>query len=180
MTLEKALSYVIDKEGIGIILESRLTNFLNDLQAFDSSAVKRIVSTMVDEGYFAKLQSGLTNDSYELQFNDVKSYLVQNEGFQTDLVQYVLDCLLYAVHKTGNVPAIPQSAIETKKAPVKKSSSSGRADLQVVHANDNYLVTLSGQSYELDESQFKAIMRKKDMPIERLEVWLQSYAEENK
>ena len=180
MTLEKALSYVIDKEGIGIILESRLTNFLNDLQAFDSSAVKRIVSTMVDEGYFAKLQSGLTSDSYELQFNDVKSYLVQNEGFQTDLVQYVLDCLLYAVHKTGNVPVIPQSAIETKKAPVKKSSSSGRADLQVVHANDNYLVTLNGQSYELDESQFKAIMRKKDMPIERLEVWLQSYAEENK
>ena len=180
MTLEKALSYVIDKEGIGIILENRLTNFLNDLQAFDSSAVKRIVSTMVDEGYFAKLQSGLTSDNYELQFNDVRSFLVQNEGFQADLVQYVLDCLLYAVHKTGNVPTIPQSAIDTKKPAAKKTSKAGKAELQVVHANDNYLVTLNGQSYELDESQFKAIMRKKDMPIDRLVIWLQSYAEENK
>ena len=92
MTLEKALSYAIDKEGIAIITEAKLANFLNDLQAFGSSAVKRIVSTMIDEGYFAKLQSGLTSDSYELQFNDVRSYLVQNEGFQADLVDYVLDC----------------------------------------------------------------------------------------
>ena len=179
MTLEKALSYAIDKEGLAIITEARLANYLNDLQAFDSSAVKRIVSTMIDEGYFAKLQSGLTSDSYELQFNDVRSYLVQNEGFQADLVNYVLDCLLFAVHKTGNVPTIPQSAVETKKPAVKRSSVSKKADLQVVHANDNYLVTLNGQSYELDESQFKAIMRKKDMPANRLEVWLQTYAEEN-
>lgn len=179
MTLEKALSYAIDKEGLAIITEARLANYLNDLQAFDSSAVKRIVSTMIEEGYFAKLQSGLTSDSYELQFNDVRSYLVQNEGFQADLVNYVLDCLLFAVHKTGNVPTIPQSAVETKKPAAKRSSVSKKADLQVVHANDNYLVTLNGQSYELDESQFKAIMRKKDMPADRLEVWLQSYAEEN-
>ena len=178
-TKEKALSYAIDKEGLAIITEARLANYLNDLQAFDSSAVKRIVSTMIDEGYFAKLQSGLTSDSYELQFNDVRSYLVQNEGFQADLVNYVLDCLLFAVHKTGNVPTIPQSAVETKKPAAKRSSVSKKADLQVVHANDNYLVTLNGQSYELDESQFKAIMRKKDMPANRLEVWLQSYAEEN-
>lgn len=180
MTLEKALSYAIDKEGIAIITEARLANYLNDLQAFDSSAVKRIVSTMIDEGYFAQLKSGLTSDSYELQFNDVRSHLVQNDGFQADLVDYVLDCLLYAVHKTGNVPTVPQSAIEVKKTTTKKSSKSGNANIQVVHANNNYLVTLNGQSYELDESQFKAIMRKKDMPTGRLEIWLQTYAEENK
>ena len=180
MTLEKALSYAIDKEGITIITERRLANYLNDLQAFDSSAVKRIVSTMIEDGYFAKLQSGLKNDSYELHFYDVRSHLVQNEGFQADLVDYVLDCLLYAVHKTGNVPTIPQSAIEVKKQVAKKSSCTGRADLQVVHVHDKYLVTLNGKSYELDESQFKAIMRKKDMPTNRLEVWIQTYAEENK
>lgn len=180
MTLEKALSYAIDNEGIGILLENRLINYLNDLQAFDSSAVKRILTTMIEEGYFTKLQAGLSSDNYELQFNDVRSSLVQNDGFQADLVQYVLDCLLYSVHKTGNAPTIPQSAIEAKKATTKKTSNSGKCDLQVVHANDSYLVTANGQSYELDESQYKAIMRKKDMPIDRLEVWLQSYAEENK
>ena len=180
MTLESALSYAIDNEGIGILLENRLINYLNDLQAFDSAEVKRILTTMIEEGYFTKLQSGLSSDNYELQFNDVRSSLVQNDGFQADLVQYVLDCLLYAVHKTGNVPAIPQSAIEAKKTVSKKTTISGKCELQVVHANDSYLVTANGQSYELDESQYRAIMRKKNMPIDRLEVWLQSYAEENK
>ena len=180
MTLEKAISYAIDKEGIEIISESRLANYLNDLQAFDSPAIKRIVVTMIDEGYFSKLQSGLAGDSYELQFNDVNSYLVQNEGVQADLVKYVLDCLLYAVQKTGNVPVLPASATPSKKTTTKVvKSCSEKADLNVVHTNDNYLITLNSQSYELNESQYKAIMRKKDMPVNRLEVWLKAYAEEN-
>lgn len=180
MTLDKAISYAIDKEGIEIISESRLANYMNDLKAFDSPAIKRIVITMIDEGYFAKLHSGLAGDSYELQFNDVNSHLIQNEGFQADLVKYVLDCLLYAVKKTSNVPVPPTSATPSKKT-TKKTVKSDRvkADLSVVQTNDNYLITLNHQSYELNESQYKAIMRKKDMPVNRLEVWLKAYAEEN-
>lgn len=180
MTLEKAIMTAVENEGIEIISEPRFMNYLNDLQAFKSPAVKRIVSTMIDEEYFTKLRSCLNTDCYELQFNDVSSHLVQDEGFQADLVNYVLDCLLYAVCKTGNVPTFPQSAVEKKKPAVKRSSNSKKEDLQVVHTNDSHLVTLNGRSYELDESQFKAITRKKDLPVERLEVWLQSYAEENK
>ena len=107
MTLDKAISYAIDKEGIEIISESRLANYMNDLKAFDSPAIKRIVITMIDEGYFAKLHSGLAGDSYELQFNDVNSHLIQNEGFQADLVKYVLDCLLYAVKKNKQCAGSP-------------------------------------------------------------------------
>ena len=180
MTLEKAISYAIEKEGIGIISEARFTNYLNDLQAFDTPALKRVISTMIEGGYFAKLQTALSLDNYELQFNDVSSRLVQDEGFQDDLVKYVLDCLLYAVHKTGNVPTKPQSAVAVKKSTTrKKSTTSDKHVFNVTHINDNYLVELDGQPYELDESQYKAIMRKKDMPTDRLEVWLKSYAEEN-
>ncbi len=42
MTLEKAISYAIDKEGIGIISEARFSNYLNDLQAFENRALKRL------------------------------------------------------------------------------------------------------------------------------------------
>lgn len=180
MTLAKAFSYAIDNEGIGIILEKRLINYLNDLQAFNSTAVKRIVTTMIEDDYFVKLQSGLSSENYELQFLDVENSLVQNDGFQAELVKYVLDSLLYAVHKTGNAPTIPQNSIDIKKPEVKKSSKSIKCELQFIHANDGYLVVANGRSYELDESQYKAILRKKDMPIDRLEVWLRSYAEENK
>ncbi len=181
MTLEKAISYAIDKEGIEIISEARFTNYLNDLQAFDTPALKRVISTMIEGSYFAKLQTALSLDNYELQFNDVGSRLVQDEGFQADLVKYVLDCLLYAVHKTGNVPTNPQGTITAKKVVSrKKSSTSDKSQINVTQVNDNYLVELNGQSYELNESQYKAILRKKDMPADRLEVWIKSYAEENK
>ena len=78
------------------------------------------------------------------------------------------------------MPVPPTSATPSKKT-TKKTVKSDRvkADLSVVQTNDNYLITLNHQSYELNESQYKAIMRKKDMPVNRLEVWLKAYAEEN-
>lgn len=177
MTLEKALSYAIDKEGIAIVAENRLSNYLSDLQAFDTPAVKRVITTMVEGGYFAKLQSGLASGNHELIFNDVASKLVQNEGFQSDLVQYILDCLLFAVYKTGNAPIPPASAINNNTTIKKPSKVS--ATLDVIQANNKFLVQFNGQSYELDENQYKAIVRKKNMPVDRLEIWLRTYAEEN-
>lgn len=181
MTLEKAFSYAIDNEGIGIISEARLINILNDLQAFDTPAVKRIVSTMVTDGYMNKLKLALSQDEYALLFNDVSNRLVHTEGFQADIVDYVMNCILYAVHTTNNTPSLPQSEKVTIKPVTKgKPSSSGKRELSAIQANDNYLIDFNGQSYELDESQYKAILRKKDMPAERLELWLKFYVEENK
>ena len=180
MTLEKAISYAIDNEGIGILSETRLKNYLNDLQAYDMPAIKRIVSTMVDDGYLVRIQAALSGEDYELQFNDVTNRLIQEEGFQADLVKYVMDCLLFSVHKTNNAPSLPQNALPPKKPTTRRNSSSPvKCELKVLQANGNYLIEFEGQSYELDESQYKAILRKKDMPADRLQVWLKSYAEEN-
>lgn len=176
MTLEKAISYVIDQEGINIISDVRLKNFLNDLQAYDTTAIKRIISTMIDDGYMGKLQNSLSSEDFELQFNDVANRLVQ-EGFQADIVSYVMDCLLFAVHKTNNAPVLPQK--EVSKKPLVKKSTTVKNDLNVIQTTGNFLIEFNGKSYEIDESQYKAIMRKRDMPANRLEVWLRSYAEEN-
>ncbi len=51
--------------------------------------------------------------------------------------------------------------------------------LKVEQSNDNYLVQFNGNTYKLDKTQYKAIMRKISMPDNRLEVWLKSYSEEN-
>lgn len=176
MTLEEAISYVIDKEGFSIISDARLVNYLNDLQAFGTPAVKRIVSTMAEEGYFAKLLVGLSSDSHEIHFNDVSTNLVQKEGFQSDLVQYVLECLLYAVHKKGKTPSIPVYATSNSK---KKSVTNHKATFNIIQANGKYVVDFEGDSYELKEGQYRAFIRKKDIPSDRLKVWLNTYSEEN-
>lgn len=180
MTLEQALSYAIENEGVGIISEARLKNYLTDLKAFDSPAIKRIVVTMVDEGYMKKIQSSLESGDYELHFNDTSNRLVTIEGFQKDLVEYVMNCLLYAVNKTNSIPVLPQTITEGPKiAPKRKVSAAKKNDLKITQANDHYLVEFEKEQYELDPTQYKAIMRKKDMPADRLKVWLKSYVEEN-
>ncbi|MCM1139395.1 MAG: hypothetical protein NC453_12565 [Muribaculum sp.] len=180
MTLDQAISYAIEHEGVDVIAEQRFVNYLNDLQALSTPAIKRVVSTMVGEGYLEKLLPFLkaTDNSYEIQFVDVHSRLVKNEGFQDDLVKYVLDCLLYSLHKTGNAPIALAAPTPSSSTPSPRKKKSVKADLKVMEANGNYLIELNGVSYELDESQYKAILRKKDIPADRLTLWLAAYADE--
>jgi hypothetical protein len=103
--------------------------------------------------------------------------LIQKEGYQPDLVQYILDCLLYAVHKSNNTPIMPMSATKTTK---KKRADNQKATFSVIQTNDKYVIEFEGISYELKESQYRAFVRKKDIPADRLKVWLDSYSEENK
>lgn len=127
MTLEKAILYVIEKEGIGIIGETRFVNYLNDLQAFDMPAVKRIVVTMVSGGYAEKLKHSLTTDHYQPDVNDAKSRLVNNEGFQANLVEYVLNCLLFATKKTTLAPVMPSAAASLATSTTTTSTSISKA-----------------------------------------------------
>ena len=46
--------------------------------------------------------------------------------------------------------------------------------------DNKYVVEMGGISYQLSKAQYKAYLRKKDMPIDRLKTWLTTYTEENK
>lgn len=181
MTLEKAITYAIDHEGIDVISEPRFVNYLNDLQALSTPAIKRIISTMVNDGYLGKVLPYLktTGNGYEIQIVDLRSRLVTNEGFQEDLVKYVLDCFLYSIHKTGNAPVAPTIPTSSSTSSTPRKKKSEKSELKVIEANGNYLIDLNGKSYELDQSQYKAILRKKNMPSDRLVLWLEAYSDEN-
>ena len=180
MTLEKAITYAIDHEGIDVISEPRFVNYLNDLQALSTPAIKRIISTMVNDGYLGKVLPYLktTVNGYEIQIVDLRSRLVTNEGFQEDLVKYVLDCFLYSIHKTGNAPVAPTIPTSSSTSSTPRKKKSEKFELKVIEANGNYLIDLNGKSYELDQSQYKAILRKKNMPSDRLALWLEAYSDE--
>ena len=64
-----------------------------------------------------------------------------------------------------------------EKQTITKSSIKNKTEnkFNVIKTKDRYLIELNGASYELNEGQFQSIMRKKDMPLDRLELWLKSY-----
>ena len=45
--------------------------------------------------------------------------------------------------------------------------------------NDVYVVKFNGTIYNLNKAQYKSFLRKKDLPADRLILWLNSYNEEN-
>lgn len=136
---------------------------------------------MVNDGYFGRVLPYLktTGNGYEIQIVDLRSRLVTNEGFQEDLVKYVIDCFLYSVHKTGNAPVAPSIPTSSSTSSTPRKKNPEKSELKVIEANGNYLIDLNGKSYELDQSQYKAILRKKNMPSDRLTLWLEAYSDEN-
>lgn len=178
MTLEKAIAYAIEHEGIEIIGSTRLFHYLNDLQAFDTPALKKIVSTMVDGGYFAKLYPCISTTNYEIQLKDVEYRLVHNEGFIPNLVKYTLDCLVSAVQKghNANVTLVSNGTSNTTKPNCAKGET-----LKISpSANGECIVMFNGISYQLKGKQLSAFRRKKSMPTEALEMWLKKYDAINK
>ena len=104
MKLYEAIEYTIEKEGVKIIQESRFSNYLADLQAFETPAVRRVVATIVHDGYGEKLYDGLTNESSQLIFNEVAYQLIHTVGYQENIVEFVLDSLLFATHQISKMP----------------------------------------------------------------------------
>lgn len=180
MKLHEAMAYAIDKEGEEIICHSLFVNYLADLQAYDTPAVKRIVDTFVSGGYGAKLLSKQQVFDYDLQVADTTSQMVRYEGYQQDLVQYVLKCLSFALGKSTEQPELPitqaQSTPLQKKRCITKMAES---QLDFVKTAKGYKIELNGEIYILNEDQYCAIKRKANIPTDRLGVWLKSYKEQN-
>lgn len=62
------------------------------------------------------MYNGLAKDSYQLIFDNVSYQLTHTVGFQEDIVQFVLDSLLYATHKISIEPSFEyntNSTVET-------------------------------------------------------------------
>ena len=111
MKLYEAIEYAINKDGIGIICEQRFTNYLTDLQAYETPAIRRIVSIILNDRYCERLHNGLVNGTYKLEFKEVAYQLTHFVGFQEEIVQFVLDSLLYAMHKTENEPTFEYNSV---------------------------------------------------------------------
>ena len=82
MTLSEAISIAIKNEGIAIVGEKKFVNYLSDLCSFDTPALKRIISILVDEKYLVPLADIDTKVDMEIFFKNIGTQLIQKEGFQ--------------------------------------------------------------------------------------------------
>ncbi|SKA23883.1 hypothetical protein SAMN02745202_02579 [Segatella oulorum] len=62
MKLYEAIEYAINNDGLEVICENRFTNYLADLQALETPAIKRVIATIVHDGYGEKLHKGCSKN----------------------------------------------------------------------------------------------------------------------
>lgn len=99
MTLVDAMTYAIRNEGVEIVGQLRFVYYLNDLRAFDMKpAARRILTVIIDQGYGRKLIF-LTKSSFlrQVKINEIKTQIINYEGFQSDLVDSVIDSICIAL-----------------------------------------------------------------------------------
>ena len=111
MKLFEAIEFAINQEGIEILREHRLVNYLADLQAYEMPVVKSVISTIIGEGYGEKLHDGISKGTYQLAFDDVNNNLVNTVGYQEGIVSFVLNSILYALHKVNEMPSFEYNAV---------------------------------------------------------------------
>lgn len=116
MKLHEAIAYAIDKEGEEIIGEQRFVNYLSDLQAFEKPAVRNVMRYIVMGGLSGRIRMNIQdNDAIELEFKNITHRLAETEGYQENVIKYVLDSFLYAYQKLGNEPCL---TTETEDNPI--------------------------------------------------------------
>ena len=46
---------------------------------------------------------------------------------------------------------------------------------KVTQVNETFLLQFNEKTYELNNGQYNSVLRKQDIPADRLEIWLESY-----
>lgn len=91
-----------------------------------------------------------------------------------------MSLIAYYRRKSISIKSTNQSPKEGKSVVMsERIINTSNNELIIERIDDFFFVTIGSNRYKLDRTQYKAIIRKKNMPKDRLEVWLETYAEEN-
>lgn len=160
MKLYEAIEYAVNQNGTDIICEQRFANYLADLQAYETPAVRSVITAIMREGYCMQLYEGLVNDTYQLAFNDVLYKLTNTIGFQKNIVQFVLDSILYATHNTTTEPSFdynPKEDVSYSKIKVNVGSVGSQEKRSFVCKKD--IEDFFDLEAEAAKSRWEAIMK---------------------
>ena len=91
-----ALQLVIEQFGTSILDDSKLVSVLLDLEAFKTAPyAKSVIRELIAEGYMQKIiQAG--NDKNRIK--KLVPMITSQSGFSLQIVEYIVNCLLYALN----------------------------------------------------------------------------------
>lgn len=104
--LYDAIRKIVDNQGKSIIEDVRFVNILDDVMAFDDlPAVKPVLRDLIKKGIGKEIiKIDNSGESFALKKQTLLMSIVNNNGYNAELVRYILDCLSYGIHWTNNIP----------------------------------------------------------------------------
>ena len=98
---------IINNHGQDIVKDSRLSSILNDIASFDDvPAAKIVLRTLLKGGYGARLlEIGNSTKEWQLRVAAFSTEISNNYGFQQDIVDYLLNSIVYGLGWTNKMPS---------------------------------------------------------------------------
>lgn len=106
------LKAIVEEKGSNILLNPYIINVLSDYQALQNQpAIKGIMRALQDQGYMTKL---IDTRIWEIDSKSVSNRFAYENGFQEDLVSYIIKSLGYAMSKESAIPSLSHKEIAQK------------------------------------------------------------------
>lgn len=104
--LYDAIREIVDNQGKSIIEDVRFVNILDDVMSFDNiPAVKPVLKDLIKKGIGEKIiKIDSSGESFALKKQSLLVSIVNNNGYNAELVRYILDCMSFGLHWTNKIP----------------------------------------------------------------------------
>lgn len=106
------LKALVEEKGNNILMNPYIVNMLSDYQALQNQpAIKGIMRALQNQGYMNIL---IDTNIWEIDSKSVSSRFAYENGFQEDLVSYIIKSLGYAMSKESAIPSLFKKEIAQK------------------------------------------------------------------
>lgn len=106
------LKALVEEKGNSILLNPYIVNMLSDYQVLQNQpAIKGIIRALQNQGYMNIL---IDTNIWEIDSKSVSSRFAYENGFQEDLVSYIIKSLGYAMSKVNAIPSLFHKEITQK------------------------------------------------------------------
>lgn len=108
MKLHLAIKKVTNELGVSIFTSNVFANVLADYGAYqDIPAIKQIIKDFIAQGYGENIVNlaKIKENNCTTKLNSIKSKFIKQNGYKDELVNYLFDCISYAIGISTNEPS---------------------------------------------------------------------------
>lgn len=159
MKLHLAIKKVTNELGVSILTSNVLANVLADYGAYqDIPAIRQIIKDFVGQGYGESVVNLVnTNGSNcTTKLNSIKSKFIKQNGYKDELVNYLFDCISYAIGISSNEPSSINAEIDSESTHKPGDNSVKDLNKELLNLQAEYVNKLA-KLYESPEANSSAL-----------------------